>query len=118
MEHFAVRREGICIEAELRMIGADLLVLVYGGDSPHIGAVSLAGPAAGPESGLVLEGHRDDAVTRMLSERLSKSWDATVCVAGGIHIDGITGAQIKLVLELCEELAGELEERLAERTGG
>ena len=106
MEKLTIDRNGISVTALWGWLGKDLAVILYGGDTPHIGAVSCS--AAGGEYGFVLPAHRDDAVTCLMAEKLRKFVDGTVCVMGGVHIDGITRAQIGEVVAICGELAEEV----------
>lgn len=125
MERIVIEKENICIIAEWQMLGKDLAVLLYGGDTPHIGAASCrsvkheqdkhapgrsenpaaSGNAAEPEYGFVLPEHRDDVVTSLVADKLSARLGLTVCVIGGIHIDDITKAQIIQIQVMCEEIA-------------
>ena len=94
-------------EAQLMKAGEDLLVFLTGGDTPHIGA-SVCCDAGGNVKEAALPGHKDQIVMKTMAERLSKAAGCSVCVAGGIHIDGITREQIRLIIELCEQLTDEM----------
>lgn len=104
---FTIEREGIKAEAHLIKAGEDLLVFLSGGDTPHIGA-AVCCDAAGNAREAALPGHKDQIVMKTMAERLSKAAGCGICVAGGIHIDGITKDQILLVVELCERLTDEI----------
>lgn len=104
----------------LRMVahrmGADLLVGLSGGDRPHIGAVALGHPP-GASTGatselLALPGHREDALARELSARFAERLGGAVCVACGIHLEGILPSEIQDVLKMAEALADGLLDRL------
>jgi len=112
--------EPIALEANrgrihLRMralfMGRDLCVTLCGGDRPHIGAVALA-PPGGSASALSLPKHREEELTRKIASTLASEFNVTVCVACGVHLDGILEGEIRDVLELAEELTGALSERL------
>jgi hypothetical protein len=101
-------------------MGRDWNVSLAGGDREHIGAVALSQPR-GPEGGsapvttsvLALRGHREDDLAKATAARLAQGLQATVCVACGIHVDGIAPEEVATVLAL----AGELTEALLERAG-
>ena len=97
-------------------MGRDLCVTLDGGDQPHIGAVALSqarpshrGEGLGASTSvLTLLGHKEDDLARTLAARLAVAVDGTVCVACGIHVDGITDQDLADIHELAEELAREL----------
>ena len=100
----------------LRM-GNDLLVGIYGGDRPHIGAVAVGVPGplgvngearTAETSVIALPGHREDRVARDAAQRVALETGVVVSVSCGIHLDAITAEEIERVCELVEELTGEL----------
>jgi hypothetical protein len=102
------------LSADVKFIGADLLVVVSGGDAPHIGSVAVALPRPSLQNRRImsatssvynLPGHKDQAIAQRVSEVLSSTLNCTVVVTAGFHRDGISGQGIKRVLENAEELA-------------
>lgn len=96
------------LEAGIRRIGADLFVWVGGGDRPHIGCVVLAvprrsltgdGSRSSTSSVLNLTGHKDELLCRKIAETVCAATGRVTVCTGGFHCDGMTGAQIKEVLE-------------------
>ena len=101
--------------------GDDWLVLVIGGDKPHLGAVaaatprpSLADPARTSATASVLSyvGHKEDHAAKHLSEALSAALGVKVVVAAGMHWDDIKPEEIILVGELVDELGAKLAAKL------
>jgi hypothetical protein len=99
------------------LIGEDMLVAMWGGTRPHIGAVSLAQPRpslADPErtsataSVLARLGHKDDEVAKMVSEHLAASLVKNVVVTVGIHWDYLPPEAIEEIVANCRELADAL----------
>ena len=87
------------VEAAAAWVGGDLLVWMWGGDRPHIGAVaaahprpSLADPArrSATASALVFSGHREDAIAKNAAERLASVLGANAVVTAGLHWDSIS----------------------------
>ena len=87
------------LEAAVRWIGEDLLVAVWGGEKPHIGAVSVAqsrpslkDPEAVSASASVFcfLSHKEDDLAKAISEVLAAVLDTKVVVTAGIHWDNIT----------------------------
>lgn len=116
----------LVVEAEAVLIGGDVLVWIYGGERPHIGAVaaaqprpSLADPARASATASVLTflGHKEDAVVKAVSERLASALAANVVVTAGLHWDRLSPAQLEAVMARCDEIADLLVAQLKD-TGG
>jgi hypothetical protein len=98
-----------------RRWGNDLHVHV-GGGAYHIGAVALAGRQPNGEtceSVFCVPPHKEGPLALNAAKVLHAAADATVCVTAGVHVDGITRAEIATVLRNVEEGV----ERLARRLG-
>jgi hypothetical protein len=102
------------LSAEVKFIGSDLLVVISGGDKPHIGSVAVAMPRpslrnrpamSATSSVYNVPGHKDQAIAQRASEVLSAKLNCTVVVTAGFHSDGISREGIKRVLENAEKLA-------------
>jgi hypothetical protein len=109
------------IEAEAVWIGPDLLVYIWGGEAPHIGAVAMAQPRpslADPKvtsstaSVFTYVGHKEDALAKWAAEKISAALKAKVVVTAGIHWDGLDQAGIKTVLSNSEQLVQQLIDQL------
>ncbi len=112
------------IEAEAVRIGDDVLVYVWGGEIPHIGAVAAAQPrpsladaadTSATASVLTYLGHKEDEVVKSMSEALSSALNRKVVVTAGIHWDGLEPADIKVIRGRVEEITGKLVRRLREK---
>lgn len=88
-------------------LGQDLCVTLTGGDRPHIGAVAL-GHRNAEATVITLPGHREDALTHRLAQKLATETQTTVCLACGIHLDHIRPEEIEDALELAEALVQRL----------
>lgn len=95
------------IEAGVRRIGDDLLVAIWGGEKPHIGAVSVAQSRPSlknPEvmsataSVICFPAHKEDELAKAVSEILAAVLDTRVVVTAGIHWDNISEEGIKQVV--------------------
>jgi hypothetical protein len=109
------------IHATTMLIGDDLLVAIWGGTKPHIGAVAVALPRpsiADPQitsstsSIFTLLGHKEDEVVKMVSERLSAQLAKNVVVTAGIHWDNLTEEAIEEIVHNCRKLADEIHARI------
>jgi gallate decarboxylase subunit D len=101
--------EDVCdVQARVQWIGEDLLVAVYGGEIPHIGAVSAAHPrpslkypdvTSSTASVLCFSGHREDELAKKCSQLLAARLNTRVVVTAGMHWDNITDQGIKKIVE-------------------
>lgn len=117
METFEIIEEGVHLCATLIRMGSDLLFAVTGGESPHIGSVSvsvarqsLADPerASSTTSTINLTGHKDNIVGDRMSAHFSTALKTNVFLACGIHYDNIGPKGIDHVLELSEKLTDQI----------
>ncbi|MFW5501298.1 MULTISPECIES: hypothetical protein [unclassified Maridesulfovibrio] len=106
----------------IERMGKDFNVSFYGGDEPHIGAVALAVPHAGLSdpakvdssvSLLTVCGHKEDELARKISYALATTFNCTVAVACGIHIDSATPQEIKDVLEAADKMLAQMVSELS-----
>ena len=109
------------VEAKAVRIGTDILVYIWGGERPHIGAVAAAQPRpslADPDrrsatcSVLTFPGHKEDEVVKSVSERLSAALDTHVVVTAGIHWDHLGAGEIGIIGVRIEEITRQLTAKL------
>ena len=112
------------VSASLQLLGPDVLITVWGGTRPHIGALSVSTPhseCASEEgrSSTVLQfsfpGHRDDVVACRVSGRVAAALQRRVVVSAGIHVPDITPAGIDTVLANTECLIEKIIDLLRDR---
>lgn len=110
------------LEAFVKEIGQDLLVAVWGGEKPHIGAVAVAQPRPSLKDPNVVSatasvfcyvGHKDDVIAKETAEKLSAALNRKVTVAVGIHWDDLEEAGIKAVVANSQQLVNMIIERVA-----
>jgi len=111
----------LVVEARAVQIGADILVYIWGGDQPHIGAVAAAQPrpsladktrTSATCSVLTYPGHKEDEVVKLVSEHLSAVLDARVVVTAGIHWDTLSQNEIQTIGFRIEEIIRQLTAKL------
>ncbi|MCP4104588.1 MAG: hypothetical protein GY749_03470 [Desulfobacteraceae bacterium] len=95
-------------EARATYIGQDLLVAIWGGEKPHIGAVSVAAPrpslknpdiTSATASVICLIGHKEDELAKAASEALASALNTHVVVTAGMHWDNIDEQGIRTVIQ-------------------
>lgn len=97
-------KDGITVTLAAHPIGCDYSILVYGGDEPHIGAISY-GSCFGDVKTIALGKHKEWIVNERIVPILRNAFYRDFVLVCGIHIDNATNEQIEIVMELCEDLA-------------
>lgn len=102
------------LEANVRLIGEDLLVAVWGGEKPHIGAVAVAQPrpslrpphdeVSASASVICLLGHKEDDFAKSAAESLAAAMNRPVVVSAGMHWNQIDAGGIARVEESARQL--------------
>jgi hypothetical protein len=101
------------LTASIRWIGPDLLVAIWGGEKPHIGAVAMAQPRPSlkdPEvtsstaSVFSYVGHKEDELAKATAEILAATLETNVIVTAGIHWDNLPEEGIQRVIKNSEIL--------------
>jgi gallate decarboxylase subunit D len=115
-------QEGIFdLTATVVKVGQDFVVVIWGGERPHIGAAALAQSRQSlkdPEkksataSVLCILGHKEDAVVKSVSERLAAVADRPVVVTAGMHWDNLKESDLNQILKNVEILTQTLEAHL------
>jgi len=102
-------------------VGTDLVLTIWGGTVPHVGAVALAqarpsladpGVASATSSVLTLLGHKDDVVAREAADRFAAALGSTVVATAGLHVDAATPEEIQTLIATArcclDQLLGEV----------
>jgi hypothetical protein len=117
----AIKEGRFKLEASVRTLGPDLLVAVWGGTHPHIGAVALALPrpslrdkkkTSATSSVLTLLGHKEDATVKKISEELAAALKRNVVVTAGIHWDNLRSEEIMTLIKMTERLTQKIVEKV------
>jgi hypothetical protein len=109
------------LTAHVRRIGPDLLVAIWGGEKPHIGAVAAAQP--GPSlkdpdltsatvSVICFPTHKEDDLVKKAAQALSAEIEGRVVVTAGIHWDNLSEEGILHVSQNAAELIEMITARL------
>lgn len=101
------------LTASARTIGSDLLIAIWGGERPHIGAVAVAQPrpslkdpdvTSASTSVFCFVGHKEDELAKAAAEILSATLNTAVVVTAGIHWDNLEEAAILKIVKNSEIL--------------
>lgn len=113
------------LSANVRLIGADVLVAIWGGERPHIGAVAVAQPrpslkdpavTSASASVICLVGHKEDELAKATAEILAAALKTQVVVTAGIHWDNLAPEAIQRIVRHSEILVEIILTRLAAET--
>jgi len=110
------------LEAYVRFIGNSLLVAIWGGEKPHIGAVAVAQPRpslkdpnliSATSSVICLLGHKEDDLAKAGSEILASALNTEVAVTVGIHWDSLEEKGIQKIVKNAEILLDMILDRIS-----
>ncbi len=102
-------------------VGSDVLVSIWGGTKPHIGAVGMAIPRpslkhskrwSATSSVFTFIGHKEDIIVKKTSEKLAARLRRNVVVTAGVHWDGVTSGEIKTIQKLTQRLSDQILKRM------
>lgn len=94
------------IFAVVRRIGSDILVAIWGGERPHIGAVAMAQPrpslkdptlTSATTSVFCYMGHKEDALAHAVATKIASRLNSPTVVTAGIHWDNLDEEGIQAV---------------------
>lgn len=100
------------IQADVQFINQDLLIILTGGNVPHIGTVTTM--EAGTIENFQFSSHsgrkhKDDVLSRIILKKISEHFSGHCVVLCGVHVDHITKQEIvdasKLVSALAEDIS-------------
>lgn len=94
------------LSAQCHWVGPDLVVLVTGGELPHVGAVAVAAPrpsladpsvTSATASVITYPSHKEDRLAQAIAELLSAKLETRVVVTAGCHWDNLDSEGITQV---------------------
>jgi len=119
--HVEDSKSGRRLEAWVREAGEDLVVVVGGGQRPHVGCVVLAQPRSSTDvsrnrsascSVLTIPHHKEEPIARGIAERLAEELGRVVVVTAGVHDNNLDADGVADYLRLGEELGEAIIARL------
>lgn len=105
------------IQGVVQEVGQDILVSIWGGTRPHIGAVGIAIPRpslkntkkwSATSSNFTFIGHKEDTLVKKISEKLAAQLRRNVVVTAGVHWNQITFNEIKTIQNLTQKLSDQI----------
>jgi len=111
MIHLEKTHERIHVALDAIFMGEDLVILISGGDRPHLGTIT-AGARLEPIRTVQLQTHKEFYITEEVSILLRKQFPGNFAICSGVHLNDIQKDEIKLLTDICVALAKELIEQL------
>lgn len=108
---FISKRTTYEITLKAEWIGNDLLLSLYGGDTPHIGTVTTFSSGETQVQRFPSHDgrfHKDDILAKILLEKIQSIIPGNCVITAGVHVDHISKEQIEVSFPMTEELADEL----------
>ena len=114
------------LSAGVRLIGDDILVAIWGGEKPHIGAVAAAQPRPSLKDSNVMSssasvicylGHKEDELAKTAAETLAAALNNNVVVTAGIHWDNLSQEDIRRIKKNSEILLNSVLRRIRSEFG-
>jgi hypothetical protein len=111
------------LQARVQIIGKDILIAVWGGNRPHIGAAAFAQTQPGivdpnrkstTVSVFCFPGHREDVLVRSLARDIAQITNSNIVVTAGTHWDHLDQKGIDQVLANGKKLTGIIQKTLRE----
>jgi len=123
MRKFSIRisKGHLRINGFVQRIGQDILVSIWGGTKPHIGAIGMAIPRpslknskrwSATSSIFTFVGHKEDMIVKRMSEKLAAQLGRNVVVAAGLHWDETTSREIRTIQTLTQRLSDQILKRM------
>ena len=100
------------ITAQVLVLSQGIHISLFGGDLPHIGAVSIAESEGGVYT-KQFSGHKEGVISSEWAKKLVEAGYSPVVVEAGIHYDQLSQEGIAQVLQLSENMRMRVMEKLA-----
>ena len=123
---FKTQEGSFDLTASVTKAGQDAVVVIFGGERPHIGAVAFADPrpslrdaekTSATASVLCLTGHKEDAIVKSVAERLAAAVNRPVVVTAGMHWDNLQESDLGQIMKNVEILIRLIESYLRTSDG-
>lgn len=116
-QQFSVTKAGYSIEADVRLLNKDLLVILTGGNIPHIGGVLTYDGQTQQTERIYFASHdgrrhKDMLLADRFFKDIKNDLPGNFCISAGVHLDGITAEQIQASFPMTDSLAQQVRQWL------
>lgn len=112
IKQFLVTQEAFSMQANVQVIGQDLLITITGGNVPHIGTVTSFSKETKVQTIRFPSHdgrfHKDDVLAQSLLAVLKEELPGNCLITSGVHVDHITNAQIRASVSMAESLGQQI----------
>lgn len=102
----------VIIDLKAIYVGEDLIIIISGGDIPHIGSISYGGQEFKnkefKDNTIIYKNHKEHIISQRFSQRIGEVFKGNYIISAGIHLDNITKEEIEIVQRMSEELLEEI----------
>ena len=107
--------------SEAKLVGNDIIILIWGGTKPHIGSVCVALPRpscsnphnnSSTSSVYNFPAHKDDLISKMFGEKIAATFNTNTVTTAGIHLPDITKSGLNKIIKNAEILCSLLIKKL------
>ncbi|MBE0337729.1 prenylated flavin chaperone LpdD [Paenibacillus sp. 23TSA30-6] len=114
MIHLEKESGRIRLVLDAYFMGEDIVVLISGGDQPHLGTIT-AGARLEPIQTVQLQAHKEFYITEEIAVRLRKEFAGNFAICCGAHMDHVTKDEIRMLTEMAIQLGKELIDQLKQK---
>lgn len=97
---FTDTQAGYLIKVQLQQIGPDLLLVITGGDHPHVGTVTTFSPQSAAQTSRFPSHdgrlHKDGLLAKVLAKQIQPMLKGTCTITAGVHVNQISQRQIDM----------------------
>ncbi len=119
-QDFKVKMADYTITAALFTIGSDYLIVLTGGDHPHIGDVTTSSSTQGIQTVKYPSHdgrfHKDDFLSDRIAQKLAGKVPGSLTILAGVHVDGISKSQIAVAAPMADALADQIKQWLIDHS--
>ncbi len=115
---FVANQADYQIKAQATLENKDLIVVITGGNVPHIGVILGYDAKLKKRSEIKIyshnhHAHKDFYLAERFADGLEEILPGNLCVTVGVHVDGISKEQIEAAFTMMDDLAARIKEWLA-----
>jgi len=113
---FSITQENYTMKANVEIIGKDLLIKVTGGDTPHIGTITMLTKTTDLETirypshdGRM---HKDDVLATRIGKIIQLNLPGSCTITAGVHVNHISKKQIMASAMMSKNLGEQIKDWL------
>lgn len=109
--HFSATKDSLTIKIELQLINNDIIMMITGGDEPHIGSVTTFSKGISQTTCFLCDNgkrHKDHIISEKILDMITPFIYGNCVITAGIHIDHISSQQITDSYLLAENLGNSI----------